>query len=94
MKKSVAAIDAAWTFGGAWEETMRRYFGTDNVTYTAYTDDPHAISTSRTFTSFSAASQENALSRLYLGVHYRWDATEGTALGIRVATKAFNTRLN
>ena len=66
----------------------------DQATYTAYTDDPHAISTSRTFTSFSAASQENALSRLWLGVHYRWDATEGTALGIRVATKAYNTRLN
>lgn len=39
---------------------------------------------SRTFDSFSGAACECAMSRLYLGIHFRHDSTEGYALGRRI----------
>jgi hypothetical protein len=79
-----AWISGHATFGGAWAKTMERFFGTDNVTFTGGTDDPHAAGVTRTFTSFSAAGLEDARSRIYLGVHYSWDATQGVSAGNKV----------
>lgn len=39
---------------------------------------------SRDFDSFDAAAMECALSRVYLGIHFRYDSTEGFALGRKV----------
>jgi hypothetical protein len=69
------------TFAGAWAQVMRYWFYTDNVTWTATTDDPHAVGLKRTFTSFSAAAQENARSRIWLGVHYTFDGEKGLTSG-------------
>jgi hypothetical protein len=38
----------------------------------------------RTFDSFSAAARECALSRVYLGIHFRYDSEEGNRLGTRI----------
>ena len=38
----------------------------------------------RSFASFSDAAMECSLSRVYLGIHFRYDSTEGFALGNRV----------
>lgn len=38
----------------------------------------------RTFASFAAAAEECALSRLYLGIHFRYDSEAGTELGRRI----------
>jgi hypothetical protein len=38
----------------------------------------------RTFASFAAAAEECSLSRLYLGIHFRYDSEAGTELGRRV----------
>ena len=83
------------TFGGAWAGVMKRYFGADEIPggpFAATTEDPHAATgpdgtvKRRTFSSFTAAARENALSRLYLGVHYRFDGDlDGLTLGDRVA---------
>jgi hypothetical protein len=35
----------------------------------------------RTFTSFYKMAEENALSRIYLGVHFRMDCDSGVELG-------------
>lgn len=64
-------------FGGAWAGAMRGFFGTDAIAFTATTEDPHAVGVTRTFTSFTAAAEENARSRVYLGVHYRFDGDLG-----------------
>ena len=37
--------------------------------------------TPRPYASFKAMAEENALSRLYIGVHYRMDCEEGLRLG-------------
>ena len=39
------------------------------------------VPTSRTFSSFSSAAEECALSRVYLGIHFRYDSIEGNRLG-------------
>ncbi|MGH8901288.1 MAG: vanadium-dependent haloperoxidase [Egibacteraceae bacterium] len=80
-----AYISGHATFGAAHSAIMRAYFGTDNVTFTADTDDPSAMGAMRTYNSFTAAALENARSRIYLGVHFQWDGDHGflsgTALG-------------
>ncbi|QLQ38929.1 vanadium-dependent haloperoxidase [Micromonospora robiginosa] len=88
-----AYISGHATFAGAWAGVMKRFYGTDAVTFTATTEDPKASGVQRTFTSFSAAANENALSRLWLGVHYRWDADAGLATGDAVANRVFSNYL-
>jgi len=39
----------------------------------------------RSFTSFSQAEEENGQSRIYLGIHWSFDKTEGIAAGRSVA---------
>jgi hypothetical protein len=48
---------------------------------------------SRHFTSFSQAAAENAASRIFLGIHYRFDAIQGVSAGDRIADIDFDTLL-
>jgi hypothetical protein len=47
----------------------------------------------RHFESFSQAAAENAASRIFLGIHWRFDAIEGVSAGNRIADIVFDTRL-
>jgi hypothetical protein len=49
--------------------------------------------TPRTFESFSQAAAENAASRIFLGIHYRFDAIEGVSAGDRIADYTFDNLL-
>lgn len=73
------------TFGAAWAGAMRGFFGSDTFTFTATTEDPHAVGVTRTFGTFSAAATENARSRIWLGVHYQFDADSGVSSGTALA---------
>ncbi|BCJ72107.1 hypothetical protein CS0771_16510 [Catellatospora sp. IY07-71] len=84
-----AYVSGHATFAAAWAGVMQDFLGTDAVTWTATTEDPHAIGVTRSFTTISAAATENALSRIYLGVHYRMDADHGLATGDSVAARVF-----
>lgn len=42
----------------------------------------------RSFTSFSEAALEGAMSRLYLGIHFRYDSEEGNKLGVKIGKYA------
>ncbi|WP_234376788.1 vanadium-dependent haloperoxidase [Streptomyces sp. TP-A0356] len=89
----------AWSSGhaglaGAWAGAMKRFFGRDDVSFSARSEDPHTHMAYRSFTSFSQAAREDAMSRIWLGVHYRWDVTDGLAIGDHVADYLFaNTML-
>jgi hypothetical protein len=74
------------TFGGAWAATMKAFFGNDNITFSCTSDEPAVAGVVRTFNSFSQAGYEDAESRIWLGVHFRFDAEDGYAQGYQMAT--------
>ncbi len=73
------------TMGGANFEILREFYGVDNVSFTLTSQEMPAGNDTRSFTSFSQAEQENAMSRIFLGVHWIFDATDGTTLGNDIA---------
>jgi hypothetical protein len=72
------------SMGGAFGGVLATVFGTDDVTFTIGTDEPIVQNVTRTFHSFSEAGFEDALSRIYLGVHWRMDCEAGYGTGKRV----------
>ena len=79
------------TFGGAWAAVMGKFFG-ENYQFNAVSQElPGVI---RTYDSFTAAGFEDALSRIYGGIHVR-EATmvdavpTGLAIGNFVAQNLF-----
>jgi len=88
------------TFGGTWSRVMEHEFArslnTSPFPLTLTSEDPHAVlnsATSRAFSSFADAANENAMSRLWLGVHYRVDALDGLESGRAVADWATSHKL-
>lgn len=47
----------------------------------------------RSFENFASAAEECSLSRVYLGIHFRYDSTEGTKLGREVGSHVVNNVL-
>ena len=86
-------------FGGALFQTLRNFYKTDHIPFTFVSDElngvtpgndgvPRALSP-RSFTTLSQAEEENGQSRIYLGIHWSFDKTEGIAQGRRVADHVF-----
>jgi hypothetical protein len=91
-----AYVSGHATLGGAAFAMMRRFFGTDNVTFTMGTEDPNLPNrppVTRTFNSFTQAALEEARSRVYLGVHYQWDGDHGFLSGTAAAEFIFDNVL-
>ncbi|MEV7655063.1 vanadium-dependent haloperoxidase [Streptomyces anulatus] len=80
--------------GAAWAGIVKHYFGTDNLSFTAGTDDPLAQGVTRTFPSLSAAAKEKADSRKYIGVHFEWDNAAALTLGYQVSDEVHSKILN
>jgi hypothetical protein len=86
--------------GGALFETLRRFFGTDKVGFTFVSDEFNGVTKGndgntrpympRSFSTLSQAEEENGQSRIYLGIHWTFDKTEGIAQGHRVADYIFD----
>lgn len=88
-----AYVSGHATFGAAHAAIMRNYFRTDNMNMAIYTDDPHYTGPEpRNYTSFTQIALENGRSRIYLGVHYQFDADGGYALGTLVGNYAFHAK--
>ena len=88
------------TFGGALFQILRRFYKTDDIAFT-FTSDEFNGSTrgsdgnvrplkSRSFQSLSQAEEENGQSRIYLGIHWSFDKTQGIAQGNAVADYVFD----
>ncbi|MFN2622659.1 MAG: vanadium-dependent haloperoxidase [Chthoniobacterales bacterium] len=87
-------------FGGAVFETLRRFFETDKIGFTFVSDEFNGLTKGndgnvrpympRSFSTFSQAEEENGQSRIYLGIHWAFDKTEGIAQGERVADYIFD----
>ena len=87
------------TMGAAHAGIMAAMFG-DTYTFTVGSDEfgvnpglGYPANLTRTFNTFSEAALENALSRIYLGVHFYFDAIDGNTLGHQVANWVFENYL-
>lgn len=90
-----AYVSGHATFAATHAAIMRQYFGTDNVNFVATTEDPHPSvqGLTRSFSSFTEAALENARSRVYLGVHFQWDADHGFHSGNALGEFVYATQL-
>jgi hypothetical protein len=80
------------TFSGAAAEVLKLFYGTDNVSFTTSAEGASGVD-DRSFTSFSQASQEAADSRMYGGIHFRFDNEDGKQGGIALGQYVFANEL-
>jgi len=88
------------TFGAALFQTLRRFYGRDDIAFTFVSDELNGVTRDhdgnvrplvpRSFQSFSQAEEENGQSRIYLGIHWSFDKSEGIVLGRHVADEVFD----
>jgi hypothetical protein len=91
------------TFGGAMFRMLANFYELDNYSFrlksdemsgrTTDSDGYHRYSVTREFDSFSQAAAENARSRIYLGIHWQFDADAGVDQGVTIADYVFETLL-
>ena len=79
---------------GAGTETLRDFFGTDEVRWTATSNFPGqpgvpAGVVNRTWLSFSEAADEAAMARVYAGIHFGTGCHVGVDQGEKIARHAF-----
>ncbi len=87
-------------FGSALFQVLRRFYGTDLIAFTFVSDEFNGVTKDRTgtsrpfvprtFSSLSEAEEENGQSRIYLGIHWSFDKTEGIAQGRSVGDYVFD----
>jgi hypothetical protein len=82
--------------GGVAAQVLRRFFGTDQVSFENCSMTLPAGSTctdasplSRSYTSFTQAAAENGLSRILVGFHFRNAVEQGIKHGTRIGDRAF-----
>jgi hypothetical protein len=84
--------------GGAAAEVLKRVFETDQIRFSACSltlplpeeQCGGAQEVRRDFTSFTQAAEENGLSRILVGIHFRKAVEEGIAHGRKIANRAVN----
>lgn len=91
------------TFGAATFRILERFYGTDEIPFTFVSDELNGITVDangrvrpyapRRFARLSDAARENAQSRIYLGVHWQFDATAGITQGNSVADYVFQSAM-
>jgi hypothetical protein len=88
-------------FGAALFETLRVFYGTDHIAFTFVSDEFNGVTRdnrgnvrplmARGFSTLTQAEEENAQSRIYLGIHWAFDKSEGINQGRRVADYVFSS---
>jgi membrane-associated phospholipid phosphatase len=90
-----AYVSGHAAFGAALFQTLRNFFRTDAIAFTFVSDEFNGVTRDnqqnvrplmpRHFATLSEAEEENGQSRIYLGIHWSFDKTEGITQGRRVA---------
>ena len=88
------------TFGAASLRMAANFYHRDDISFSFVSDELNGINTDqngnvrprvvRRFRSLSQAYQENAQSRIYLGIHWQFDATKGVAAGEDIADYVYD----
>ena len=84
--------------GGAAAQVLKRVFETDNVSFSTCSlslplpeeQCGGAIEVLRSFSSFTQAAEENGLSRILVGFHFRKAVKEGIEHGRKIGNRAVN----
>ena len=86
--------------GGALFQILRRFYGKDKIPFTFISDEFNGVTKDnngnprplieRRLSSLSEAEEENGQSRIYLGIHWSFDKTEGIRLGNKVGDFVFD----
>jgi hypothetical protein len=79
------------TFSGAAAEILAEFFRSDLFTFTTSAEG-FAVP-DREFSSFAAAAQEASDSRLFGGIHWRFDNEDGMESGLALGDFVYRTRL-
>ena len=87
--------------GGAAAQVLKRVFKTDKVSFDACSlslplpeeQCDGSMEVLRSFTSFSQAAEENGVSRIYNGFHFRKAVREGIKHGRKIGNRAVNLSL-
>ncbi|HEX4949349.1 MAG TPA: vanadium-dependent haloperoxidase, partial [Blastocatellia bacterium] len=83
--------------GGAAAQVLKRFFGTDFIRFRTCSTtlpagsncgDPSPVR--RSYRSFSEAAEENGVSRIFIGFHFRKAVTEGIEHGRKIGNRAVN----
>jgi hypothetical protein len=87
-------------FGGALFEILRKFYRTDDIAFRFVSDEFNGVTRDndgtvrprlpRSFSSLSEAREENGQSRIYLGIHWAFDKTEGISQGRHVADYVYD----
>src|SRR5215813_12676139 len=87
-------------FGGALFQILRKFFRKDDIQFTFVSDEYNGVTKDadgmvrplkpRSFNSLSEAEEENGQSRIYLGIHWAFDKSEGIFQGQQVADYVFD----
>jgi hypothetical protein len=87
------------TLGATLFRTLRLFYGTDAIAFSFVSDEFNGVTrdnqgnirprVQRNFSSLSQAEEENGQSRIYLGIHWAFDKTQGIIQGRRVADFVF-----
>lgn len=73
---------------------LANYFGTDDIAFITDTESPFLPpGYTRSFSSFSEAALEAGMSRIYGGIHWMSDNTDGAILGANVGNYTYNNFL-
>ena len=75
------------TFSAAAAGVLALFYGSDQVAFTARSDFLPGVT--RSFTSFSDAASEAAMSRVYGGIHFRFASEDGMTAGGEISEWVF-----
>lgn len=80
------------TFSGSAAEILGQFFGTDDIAFSSQGEGLTTVT--RNFTGFMHAANEAADSRLYGGIHYRFDNQVGLEMGVELGDYLYQNYLN
>jgi hypothetical protein len=91
------------SFGSSMFEILRLFYGTDDIAFTLHSDEFNGVTVDasgavrprrvRQYQSLTQAERENINSRIYLGVHWRFDQERGGIMGRAIGDFVFQNAL-